>query len=176
MLEALDVPTVVFANDVFRPIAYGTGEIVGFSREYIDKNLVFFPHPTSNLTRAQIFALVDNCIETVVRSLLGTRERISDTDDPASTDEADLASVRSLLDPLSGSLREDGAALTLGELRGGVLHGRLEVDEAACADGTCVLPHRNLVALLEATLHERFKDMRVVLDDSRERVVPAPRI
>lgn len=169
-LEALGVPTVVFANDVFRPIAYGTAEIVGFSREYVENNVVFFAHPTSNLTRAEVFTLVDGSIETVVRSLLGTRERSSGSDDSTTPSEIDIESLRSLLDPLRASLREDGATLTLDEMRGDVLHARLEVDEAACADGTCVLPRRNLVALLEATLRERFTRVHVVLDDSRERV------
>ncbi len=172
-LEALDVPTVVFANDVFRPIAYGTGEIVGLSREYVEKNVVFFPHPTSNLTRAQIFALVDERIETVAQSLLGTRERIVAADDTAATDEADVTSARALLAEFGATLREDGAALTLDELRDGVLYARLDVDEAACADGSCVLPRRNIVALIEATLGKRFREVSVVLDDSRERVASA---
>jgi len=105
-----------------------------------------------------------------VRSLLGTRERSSGSDDSTTPSEIDIESLRSLLDPLRASLREDGATLTLDEMRGDVLHARLEVDEAACADGTCVLPRRNLVALLEATLRERFTRVHVVLDDSRERV------
>ncbi|GAC1308989.1 MAG: hypothetical protein NVSMB19_22500 [Vulcanimicrobiaceae bacterium] len=168
-LEALDVPTVIFANDVFRPIAYGTGDILGLSREYVEKNVVFFSHPTSNLTRAQIAALVDDRAETVVRALLGTREWIP-ADRSAGAGDAEATSVESLLDRLRATLREDGADLTLGALRDGVLHARLDVDEAACADGSCVLPRPNIVALIEATLRERYGGIRVVLDDSRERV------
>ncbi|GAC1543397.1 MAG: hypothetical protein NVS2B17_23120 [Candidatus Velthaea sp.] len=172
VLEALDVPTVVLANDVFRPIAYATGEIVGLTREHVERNVIFFPHPTSNLTRAQVFALVDQSVEAIVGSLLGARDGIPGIADAAAKTEVDCAAIRSLLDPLRASLHEDGAELVLGDVHGGVLHARIEVDEAACADGSCVLPHGNLVALIDAILRERFGDIRVVLDDSRERVLP----
>lgn len=167
-LESRAVPTVVFANDVFRPIAYGTAEIVGFSQAYVAQNVVFFPHPTSNLTKAQVHALVDERIDTIVDSLLGKRADLA-PETEAPTRPTDLGAIRALIDPLCASLREDGAVLVVRAIDGGVVQAQLEVDEAACADGSCVLPQRNLVALLEATLRERFADIRVVLDDSRER-------
>lgn len=167
-LESRGVPTVVYANDVFRPIAYGTAEILGFSRAYVDANVVFFAHPTSNLTRSHVFGLVDDAIETVERALLGTRDVVA-PNVVQSTETVDLTEIGELLEPLRASLREDGATLALDDVRAGVVHARLEVDEAACADGTCVLPRRNLVALLEAALRARYDGMHVELDDSRER-------
>ena len=169
MLEALDVPTVVFANDVFRPIAYGTGEIVGLSRAYVEQNVVFFPHPTSNLTRTQVFDLVDERAEAIVRSLLGTREAALEPDLEEHAREADAAMLQSMLDELRATLSADGADLTVGGFRDGALHLRLDVDEAACADGACVLPRPNIVALIEKTLGKRFRGVPIVLDDSRER-------
>lgn len=169
-LESRGVPTVVYANDVFRPIAFGTAEILGFSHAYVDANVVFFAHPTSNLTREQIFGLVDDAIETVERALLGTREAIALRPN-AGAHAIDISGVRELLDPLRASLLEDGATLAIDNVRGDVVHARLDVDEAACTDGTCVLPRRNLVALLEAALGARYDGIHVDLDDSRERSV-----
>ncbi len=170
-LEALGIPTVVYANDVFRSIAFGTAELLGLSRGYVEQNVVFFPHPTSNLTRAQVFARIDDAIETVVRSLEGSRDESTAGDVASRVEDGDVGAVRAVLEPLAASLREDGAELTLLALRDGVLHARLDVDEAACADGTCVLPRPNLVALLAASLRTRFGAMQIELDDSRERAV-----
>jgi hypothetical protein len=169
-LESRGVPTVVYANDVFRPIAFGTAEILGFSHAYVDANVVFFAHPTSNLTRARIYGLVDDAIEMVERALLGTREAIAPSQN-AGAHAIDISGVCELLDPLRASLLEDGATLVIDNVRGAVVHARLDVDEAACADGTCVLPRRNLVALLEAALGARYDGIHVELDDSRERSV-----
>ena len=169
-LESRGVPTVVYANDVFRPIAFGTAEILGFSRAYVDASVVFFAHPTSNLSRVQIFGLVDDAIETVERALLGTREVLAPSVDNGAR-ALDLIVIRALLEPLRASLIEDGATLVLDDMRGSVVHARLDVDEAACADGTCVLPRRNLIALLEATLGTRYTKIQVELDDSRERTL-----
>ena len=167
-LEGRGVPTVVYANDVFAPIAFGTAEILGFSRAYVDANVVFFKHPTSNLSRTQIYGLVDDAIETVEHAVLGTRKTLAPLAN-AGGRALDIVAIRALLDPLSASLGEDGATLVLDDVRGDVVHARLDVDASACADGTCVLPHRNLVALLEAALAARFGGLRVELDDSRER-------
>ena len=72
-LEARNIPVVVLANDVFRPIAHSTAQLLGLERSYVEQNVVFFPHPTSNLTREQIFLLVDAAIDPIVASLVGTR-------------------------------------------------------------------------------------------------------
>jgi hypothetical protein len=70
-LEARGVPTVILANDVFKSMMYGTAELLGLQPSYVDSNSVFFPHPTSNLDRAQIFQLVDARIEEIADAITG---------------------------------------------------------------------------------------------------------
>lgn len=166
-LEARNVATVVLANDVFAPIAYGTAELLGLERSYVERNVVFFPHPTSNLTRAQIFGLVDAQIETIAAALVGARHAAVAR--PA--EGTDVGAIRSALEPLRRSLLEDGAELTIGELRDGILETRLQVDPVACTDGACVMPRANIIAIIESTLRERFpKIVSVTMEDTREGV------
>jgi len=70
-LEKRGVPAIVFANDVFKPMMYGTAELLGLPASYVDAHVVFFPHPTSNLTREQIYALIDGKIDQIVAAVDG---------------------------------------------------------------------------------------------------------
>ena len=62
----------------------------------------------------------------------------------------------------------DGARLDLVDHRADVVHLRLDVVDASCAD--CVLPHARLVDVIEASLRKRTgNDSLVVrIDDPRE--------
>lgn len=155
------MPTVVLANDVFKPMLYGTAELLGLQPSYVDDNVVFFPHPTSNLTRDQIFRLVDARIDEIAGALSGTRRR---TVSPVTSDGID--GIKAALEPLRQSLRADGATLTIGDLSDGVLQTMLEVGEA-CEGGMCVMPRDQLAAMIEAMLRERFPQVvRVSMADS----------
>jgi hypothetical protein len=164
-LETRGVPAVVLANDVFKPMMYGTAELLGLRSSYVDSHVIFFPHPTSNLTREQIFALVDARSDEILAAIEGTRGSAGRNGNGA----ADLQNITALLAPLQRSLHEDGADLTIEALRDGTLQTTLVVGDA-CEDGACVLPRAQLVAMIEAMLRDKFSDaLTVAMKDSRER-------
>jgi hypothetical protein len=62
----------------------------------------------------------------------------------------------------------DGAHLDLLDQQADVVHLRLGLDDASCAD--CVLPHDRLVDVIEASLRKRTGNdaLTVRIDDPRE--------
>jgi hypothetical protein len=70
-LEARGTPTIILVNDVFAPIAHATAALLALPPDYVAKNIVWLPHPTSNLTAAAAAALIDQRIEGVRAALLG---------------------------------------------------------------------------------------------------------
>lgn len=153
---------VILANDVFKPIMYGTAELLGLAPSYVDDTSVFFPHPTSNLDRSQIFRLVDARIDEIANVLLGKRQLKA-----GRMKDEGISGIKAALAPFCQSLHEDGAELTIGELHGGTLETRLEVREA-CEDGTCVLPREQLTAIVASMLRDFPQVVNVRMADSRE--------
>lgn len=142
---------------------YGTAELVGLPASYVDENTIFFPHPTSNLSREQVFALIDTKIDEIVNALLARRRT-----ETSHAQEDGIEGIKAALESFRQSLHADGANLTIGDLRDGVLQTKLEVGEG-CEGGTCVLPRAQLVAIIRATLRDKFPHVASVqMADSRE--------
>lgn len=74
-LERRGVPTVVIANDVFEPIAHATAALLGLPADYVPRNVIYLPHPTSMLDRDAIHALIDARIDDIEAALTGARTR-----------------------------------------------------------------------------------------------------
>jgi hypothetical protein len=70
-LEARGIPTIILVNDVFAPIAHATAALLALPADYVSKNIVWLPHPTSNLTAAAAAALIDERIDVIRAALLG---------------------------------------------------------------------------------------------------------
>ena len=70
-LEGRGVPTIVIANDVFEPIAHATAALLGLPGDYVARNIIFLPHPTSMLDRDAIHALIDARIDAIEAALIG---------------------------------------------------------------------------------------------------------
>src|ERR1700719_3667361 len=70
-LEARGVPTVILVNDVFQPIAHATQTLLGLPADYVEKNIVWLPHPTSNKSKGVLDALIDERIEEIRAKLSG---------------------------------------------------------------------------------------------------------
>ena len=76
-LEALGIPTAIIVNDVFAPIAHATSALLRLPDDYVAKNVVWLPHPTSNLTDARAAALIDDRIDTIRDVLLGRSRAVA---------------------------------------------------------------------------------------------------
>src|SRR5580700_3789400 len=72
-LEARGVPTVILVNDVFKPIAHATQTLLGLPADYVEKNIVWLPHPTSNKSKDVLDALIDERIEEIRSKLAGRK-------------------------------------------------------------------------------------------------------
>ena len=163
-LEASGKPTVIVVNEVFAPIAHGTAALLALPEGYVEQNIVWLPHPTSNLTRAAVTALVDDRIGYVRDALLG---RLSASSAAAAAAAAAagtdvLAVARETVAGLAASLQADGAELALLDYGDGVLAGELRIGELTCDDGSCVMPAPALAKMIEAMVRPKLPALREV--------------
>ena len=171
--EALGLPTIILVNDVFEPIAHATAALLRLPEDYVAKNIVWLPHPTSNLTAAAASALVDERIDRIRDALLGRAGARA----PASVANGDirhaalnatvdayecLATARTSVRGLADSLRADGAELVLSSFDGGVLRGEVRIGDVTCDDGACIMPTDALERMLEAMLRPKIASLRSV--------------
>jgi hypothetical protein len=159
-LEGLGIPTVILVNDVFEPIAHATAALLNMPASYVAEHVIWLPHPTSNLTKAQAAALIDERIEAIRGALAGTVTR-EDAIAHASA-EAPLERARTAVEGLAKSLRADGADLVLDSFEGGVLRGRLLAGDAVCEDGSCLMPAPQLAKMVEALARPHVDGLRAV--------------
>lgn len=192
-LESRGIPTVVIVNDVFKPIAHATRALLGLPEDYIENNIVWLPHPTSNLSREAAERLIDERIAEIRAKLTGRRDVSSNgrrampspAAEPAATapptepvssaaaessatqNGAALETARAAIAGLTESLRVDGAYLELDELADGVLKGTLRLGELTCEDGSCIMPTAQLERMIEALVRPKLGS--VVAVELRER-------
>ena len=102
-LEALGIPTVIVVNDVFEPIAHATAALLNMPPSYVAEHVVWLPHPTSNLTKAQAAALIDARIEAIRAALAGTATAGVTIEHAAGI--TPLERARAIVDGLARSLR-----------------------------------------------------------------------
>jgi hypothetical protein len=189
-LEARGIPTIILVNDVFAPIAHATAALLALPPDYVSKNIVWLPHPTSNLTAAAAAALIDERIEGVRAALLGLRQPAPLTAAPAhavtgggavveepafsedsvgaahlggsDVDSAALATARGIVEGLAESLRADGADLVLLHFGAGILEGEVRIGELTCDDGSCIMPTDALAKMVEAMVKPKVASLRLV--------------
>jgi hypothetical protein len=176
--EGLGIPTVILVNDVFVPIAHATAAVLELPADYVATNVVWLPHPTSNLTAPAAAALVDERIERIRAALLGavppangvrTAAPAPDENvaDDAASDPA-LDEARAIVAALAESLRADGAELALLRFTHGVLEGEVRIGDVTCDDGSCIMPTDALERMVEAMLRPKFARLeRVALREIR---------
>jgi hypothetical protein len=171
--ETLGIPTIIIVNDVFEPIAHATATLLRLPEDYVENNVVWLPHPTSNLTAAAAAALIDERIDAIRDALLGRGRPLSAarvasaTNGSNSADDAKLASealetAREAVRGLTQSLRADGADLVFSAFDDGVLHADLHVGDVTCDDGSCIMPADVLERMLEAMLRGKIAALRGV--------------
>lgn len=160
-LEASGKPTAIVVNEVFEPIAHGTAALLALPAGYVEKNIVWLPHPTSNLTRAAVTELVDERIGLLRDALLG-RLDASSTQAAAPGASDVLGVARETVAGLAASLEADGAELALLDYGDGVLAGELRIGELTCADGSCVMPAPALAKMIEAMVRPKLPALREV--------------
>ncbi len=188
--EARGIPVAILVNDVFEPIAHATATLLDLPPDYVAKNIVWLPHPTSNLTASAAAALIDERIERIRAALLGREQpgvaeptaranglsqsaqasaAIASTptsSGPTTVDphdgEAELARARAAIDGLASSLRADGADLVLATFEDGVLEGELRIGELTCDDGSCIMPADALARMVEALVKPHVPGLRSV--------------
>jgi DNA-binding transcriptional regulator YdaS (Cro superfamily) len=171
-LEARGIPTILLVNDVFEPIAHATAALLALPPDYVARNVVWLPHPTSNLAPEAAAALVDERIDTIRRALAGGVAAADATGKPAHRGSHDLvvhdangaalATARAGVDGLVRSLAADGAELVLLALEGGVLRGELRLGGVTCDDGSCVMPAAQLEAMIAAMLVPKIAGLDAV--------------
>ena len=161
-LEARNIPTVILVNDVFEPIAHATAALLALPSDYVTRNIVWLPHPTSNLERSAAAALVDERIDAIRAAFLG-RERRETVAESDAVREDDLSVARQGVDGLARSLRADGADLVLHGFEDGILVGELRLDDVACDDGACIMPAEQLAKMIEASLRPKIAALRGVM-------------
>jgi hypothetical protein len=189
--EARGIPTVILVNDVFEPIAHATAALLALPDGYVANNVVWLPHPTSNLTATAAASLVDERIQYIRAALLGralpqngsTRgagpsepPTISLAGEPSSvtlasdsiTDSAALEEARGVVAGLAESLRADGADLALLRFEAGVLEGEVRIGDLTCDDGSCIMPTDALERMVDAMLRPKLTGLeRVALREVR---------
>jgi hypothetical protein len=170
-LEGRGVPTIILVNDVFEPIAAATRVLLGLPADYVEKNIVWLPHPTSNKSKDVLDALIDERIGEIRAKLLGQSApaRNGKTPSPQIAKDAapraaggKLERAREAIEGLAASLRADGAHLELDALDGDVLHGTLRLGERTCEDGSCIMPAPQLARMIEALVKPVVADVRTV--------------
>jgi len=178
--EARGIPTVILVNDVFEPIAHATAALLALPDGYVANNVVWLPHPTSNLTATAAAALVDERIQYVRASLLGRAvpqngsARGAGASEPPTIsfsgepDSAALEEARGVVAGLAESLRADGADLALLRFEAGVLEGEVRIGELTCDDGSCIMPTDALERMVDAMLRPKLTGLeRVALREVR---------
>ena len=159
-LEALGIPAVILVNDVFEPIAHATAALLNMPAAYVAERVVWLPHPTSNLTKAQAAALIDERIDRIRGALAGRPAAGAAVSRTASGDPLERA--RAIVDGLARSLRADGAELLLESYDDGVLRGRVLIGELTCEDGSCIMPAPQLAKMIEAMVRPQIDGLRAV--------------
>jgi hypothetical protein len=160
-LEASGKPTAIVVNDVFTPIAHATAALLALPADYVARNVVWLPHPTSNLSRAAVSALVDERIGLIRDALLGRLAAATAPGAAGSGGDA-LALARETVAGLAGSLRADGAELVLVGYGDGVLAGELRIGDLTCDDGSCIMPADALAKMIEALVRPKLPALREV--------------
>ncbi len=164
-LETLGIPTAIIVNDVFEPIAHATSALLRLPDDYVAKNVVWLPHPTSNLTDARAAALIDDRIDAIRDVLLG-RTRVAAVAPSApregAPDRESLEAARTIVHGLAESLRADGADLVLSHFEDGTLAGELRIGELACDEGSCIMPTDALERMVEAMVRPKIASLRGV--------------
>ena len=162
-LEALGIPTVILVNDVFESIAHATAALLELPANYLAGNIVWLPHPTSNITRDAAEALIDERIAEIRAALLGrVSEPMASAVLPLDATEV-LAGARARIEGLANSLRADGADLVLNSFVGGILEGELRTEGVTCEDGSCILPAEQLAKMIEALVRPNIPTLRRVV-------------
>jgi hypothetical protein len=184
-LEARGIPTIILVNDVFAPIAHATAALLALPADYVSKNIVWLPHPTSNLTAAAAALLIDERIEGIRAALLGNAQpapltaasangatagglpvaepaHLVNGDSGSEADSAALALARGIVEGLAQSLRADGADLVLLHFGAGVLEGEVRIGELTCDDGSCIMPTDALAKMVEAMVKPKVSSLRSV--------------
>jgi hypothetical protein len=176
--EARGIPVAILVNDVFEPIAHATAALLDLPAGYVAKNIVWLPHPTSNLTATAAAGLIDERIERIRAALLG-REQPHEHDGRALLEtaiaerydgEEELIRARTAVDGLASSLRADGAELVLTTFEDGVLEGELRIGELTCDDGSCIMPADALARMIEALVKPHVPALRSVMLRERKLV------
>ncbi len=160
-LEASGKPTTIVVNDVFTPIAHATAALLALPADYVERNVVWLPHPTSNLSRAAVSALVDDRMELIRDALLGRLAPAATAATNGAGGDA-LALARDTVAGLAGSLRADGAELVLLDFGDGVLAGELRIGDLTCDDGSCIMPADSLAKMIEALVRPKVPALREV--------------
>ncbi|HVA37307.1 MAG TPA: hypothetical protein VNJ51_06815 [Candidatus Dormibacteraeota bacterium] len=162
--ERRGIPAVVLANDVFRPIADATAELLGLPSDYVERAVVYLPHPTSILTRERVQALIDAHWDEILAKLTGRPALSADGASAApSLEESPLELARRAVDAFAEGLRADGAELVLRTYEEGVLQAQLDIfDAAACEGGVCLLPAPQLEAMIAALVRPALPGLRAV--------------
>jgi hypothetical protein len=160
-LEASGKPTAIVVNDVFAPIAHATAALLALPEGYVEQNVIWLPHPTSNLSRPAVTALVDERISLLRDALLG---RLTTIAEPGSSRAAGdpLVLARETVAGLAAGLQADGADLVLLEFGDGVLTGELRIGELTCDDGSCIMPADALAKIVEAVVRPKLPALREV--------------
>ena len=181
-LEARGVPTVILVNDVFKPIAHATQALLGLPADYVEKNIIWLPHPTSNKSKDVLDALIDERIEEIRAKLAGRpfestngRPQSANNAKPVAAKNGDaraeqvLAAAREAVAGLAASLRADRAELELDTLDGGVLRGTLRIGSVTCEDGSCIMPAPQLARMVEALVKPVLGQVETVyLSESKD--------
>jgi hypothetical protein len=162
-LEARGVPTVILVNDVFKAIAHATQALLGLPDDYVENNIVWLPHPTSNKTKDVLDALVDDRIDEIRAKLLGrVAAGSANGRAPAAKPEEALVAARTAIAGLAASLQVDGAHLELDALDDGVLRGTIRIGELTCEDGSCIMPTPQLARMVEALVKPVLPQVQAV--------------
>ena len=181
-LESRGTPTVIVVNDVFKPIAHATRALLGLPEDYVENNIVWLPHPTSNLSKEAAERLIDERIDEIRAKLTGRRdvssnEQRADAPEPqwsasaasarsTAPNNASLDAARAAIAGLTESLQVDGAYLELDAIDGGVLKGTLRLGDLTCEDGSCIMPTPQLERMIEALVRPKLG--RVVAVELKE--------
>lgn len=159
--ESRGIPAVILVNDVFEPIAHATAALLDLGPDYVASNIIWLPHPTSNLTPAAAALLIDGRIKAIETALLGrTVARDNGAGNTAAGDA--LQTARGVVEGLAQSLRADGADLALVSFEDGILAGELRIGELTCDDGSCIMPAEQLAKMVEAMVRAKVESLRAV--------------
>jgi hypothetical protein len=161
-LEASGKPTAIVVNDVFAPIAHATAALLALPAGYVEANIVWLPHPTSNMTADAVRGLVDARIESIRGALLGRLIAAAPAAKPEFDSPQALAIARETVAGLAASLRADGAELVLSGFDSGVLSGELRIGDLTCDDGSCIMPPDVLAKMIEALVRPNVEGLREV--------------